>query len=532
MTESPKAKEELVIPEAAIPKSSNSVAVAGKDADLSVLLSFLGVRDGAPMPQGGPVPPAESAAVTPSRSGGSAGEDSPLRAGGTVTKDDSRVSVAAEPEKGATEYHYVPLDGYLPYDYPASNDLNLFAHTAELFEGLPPPSATSSYYPRHEDDALRHPGYNHVGQVGVVVTGVGKGGPPWFPGAAELPELPGGGQSWGEVAWQADEANGPMRPGRRQHWDHDGTQYTEPVGVGYYDRLGFYHDPQGHHTSKYDYHMEKMSNAGGDIVRRLANWYSQGVEDVAWPPYSPQTGPIVREAGWHPGSVPRSDFEDWGRRQRGGDGRLARGHDVARDDWLGLLNQPHPSPSKPVQRDDPPEELGPGDVNPLDFEVPLHSKFFIIKSFNMADVRQALKHSVWASTEHGNHRLQTAYDTGAEVFLFFSVNGSGFFCGMARMASPVDKVKKCDLWSDDRWGGSFRIRWVFLRDVPNKRVHHLRVGSKSVTRSRDAQEMLPDQGRQMVQAFIEHRGRSTLLEPETEAPPSPDNPRSATEGPN
>lgn len=47
-------------------------------------------------------------------------------------------------------------------------------------------------------------------------------------------------------------------------------------------------------------------------------------------------------AGWHPGSVPRSDFEDWGRRQRGGDGRLARGHDVARDDWLGLLNQVSP----------------------------------------------------------------------------------------------------------------------------------------------------------------------------------------------
>ena len=45
-----------------------------------------------------------------------------------------------------------------------------------------------------------------------------------------------------------------------------------------------------------------------------------------------------------------------------------------------------------------------------------------------------------------------------------------------------------------RWGGSFKIEWLYLKDLPNKRVHHLRIGSKSVTRSRDTQEMPLEQG--------------------------------------
>lgn len=68
------------------------------------------------------------------------------------------------------------------------------------------------------------------------------------------------------------------------------------------------------------------------------------------------------------------------------------------------------------------------------------ARFFVIKSYSEDDIHRSIKYSVWTSTEHGNKRLDTAYreQRGKPVYLFFSVNGSGHFCGCARMCSDVD----------------------------------------------------------------------------------------------
>lgn len=55
------------------------------------------------------------------------------------------------------------------------------------------------------------------------------------------------------------------------------------------------------------------------------------------------------------------------------------------------------------------------------------------------DVQKSLKHEIWSSTVLGNKRLDAAYRETANkgpVYLFFSVNGSRHFCGVAEMTTP------------------------------------------------------------------------------------------------
>ncbi|KAK4479056.1 hypothetical protein RD792_014567 [Penstemon davidsonii] len=85
-----------------------------------------------------------------------------------------------------------------------------------------------------------------------------------------------------------------------------------------------------------------------------------------------------------------------------------------------------------------------------------NAKFFVIKSYSEDDIHKSIKYNVWSSTTNGNKKLDAAYteadaktrETGTicHVFLFFSVNGSGQFVGVAEMIGHVDFSKNMDFW--------------------------------------------------------------------------------------
>jgi hypothetical protein len=58
-------------------------------------------------------------------------------------------------------------------------------------------------------------------------------------------------------------------------------------------------------------------------------------------------------------------------------------------------------------------------------------------------------------------------------YLFFSVNASGQFSGLAQMASALDFSKRFGSWGQDKWNGTFRIQWTFIKDVPNAQFRHI-----------------------------------------------------------
>jgi len=158
--------------------------------------------------------------------------------------------------------------------------------------------------------------------------------------------------------------------------------------------------------------------------------------------------------------------------------------------------------------------------NPVDFDTrPLFARYFVIKSYTEDDVHKSLKYEIWSSTDPGNKRLDKAFKECAgrgPIYLFFSVNASGHFCGMAEMLTPVDYTRSSTVWASDKWKGVFKVRWVFVRDIPNANLRHIRLNNtqerKPVTNSRDTQELLPDAGQEMLRIFHTHPARTSLLQ--------------------
>ncbi|KAE9594876.1 hypothetical protein Lal_00013304 [Lupinus albus] len=159
---------------------------------------------------------------------------------------------------------------------------------------------------------------------------------------------------------------------------------------------------------------------------------------------------------------------------------------------------------------------------PIDYE---NAKFFVIKSYSEDDVHKSIKYNVWSSTPHGNKKLHNAYEDAKKIaadksgvcpiFLFFSVNASGQFCGVAEMVGPVDYNKDMDFWQQDKWSGSFPVKWRFIKDVQNSNFRHIILENnehKPVTNSRDSQEIMYRKGLEMLKIFKNHTLNTSLLD--------------------
>lgn len=171
---------------------------------------------------------------------------------------------------------------------------------------------------------------------------------------------------------------------------------------------------------------------------------------------------------------------------------------------------------------------------------PRMAKFYVIKSFGEDDVHKSIKYNLWCSTERGNRKLDEAFaeskrlceraslmsngrqidsrDTqhGCPVYLFFSVNRSGCFCGMAQMISSYYAERHFGSWvQDGKWQGSFIVKWIYVKDIPNKDLKDITLANndgRPVTFSRDTQEIPFAQGVTMLRRFIEYKPKTNILQ--------------------
>lgn len=143
-----------------------------------------------------------------------------------------------------------------------------------------------------------------------------------------------------------------------------------------------------------------------------------------------------------------------------------------------IMSSPPPPPtsttvvsSKPKVVDPPVEEKPKHQIidelkmknhyNPAEYSNPSEgSRFFVIKSYSEDDIHRSIKYEIWCSTDHGNRRLDQAFNSAdkKKIFLLYSVNGSGHFCGVAEMISPVDYSSSSSVWCQDKWKGQFGVR--------------------------------------------------------------------------
>ena len=142
----------------------------------------------------------------------------------------------------------------------------------------------------------------------------------------------------------------------------------------------------------------------------------------------------------------------------------------------------------------------------------------MIKSYSEDDIHRSIKYEIWASTEHGNKRLDSAFrerEGKGPIYLLYSVNGSGHFCGMAQMLSPVDYSSSASVWAQDKWKGQFKVKWIYVKDVPNSQLRHIRLENnenKPVTNSRDTQEVPADKGRQVLKIIHAFSHRTSIFD--------------------
>ncbi|CAI9096344.1 OLC1v1032458C2 [Oldenlandia corymbosa var. corymbosa] len=151
------------------------------------------------------------------------------------------------------------------------------------------------------------------------------------------------------------------------------------------------------------------------------------------------------------------------------------------------------------------------------------AKFFVIKSYSEDDVHKSIKYRVWTSTPNGNKKLDAAFKEaqekeksgGCPVFLLFSVNASGQFVGLAEMTGPVDFDKSLEHWQQDKWTGCFPVKWHLVKDVPNTVLRHITLENnenKPVTNSRDTQEVMLEQGNEIVKLIKGHLSITCILD--------------------
>ena len=157
--------------------------------------------------------------------------------------------------------------------------------------------------------------------------------------------------------------------------------------------------------------------------------------------------------------------------------------------------------------------------NPKEFNINVKgARYFIIKSYSEDDIHRSIKYSIWCSTEHGNKRLDYAYrerEGKGPIYFLFSVNGSGHFCGMAQMMSPVDYHATAGVWMQDKYKGQIEVKWIYVKDVPNSQLRHIRLENnenKPVTNSRDTQEVPPEKGKQVLKIIHNYRHTTSIFD--------------------
>ncbi|XP_073807874.1 3'-5' RNA helicase YTHDC2 isoform X2 [Danio rerio] len=130
-------------------------------------------------------------------------------------------------------------------------------------------------------------------------------------------------------------------------------------------------------------------------------------------------------------------------------------------------------------------------------------RYFIMKSSNPRNIELSQQRSVWSTTPNNEQKLNRAFQNSSAVFLVFSVQGSGHFQGYARMTSAVSSERCLDFGSSGL-GGVFSVQWIHTESLAFQLTHKLLNpwnDNKKVQISRDAQELEPHTGNQLLQLW-------------------------------
>jgi len=71
------------------------------------------------------------------------------------------------------------------------------------------------------------------------------------------------------------------------------------------------------------------------------------------------------------------------------------------------------------------------------------------------------------------------------------------------------------VWAQDKWKGRFEVKWIYVKDVPNSQLRHIRLENnenKPVTNSRDTQEVPTEHGKQVLRIVHQYRHTTSIFD--------------------
>lgn len=140
------------------------------------------------------------------------------------------------------------------------------------------------------------------------------------------------------------------------------------------------------------------------------------------------------------------------------------------------------------------------------------TKFFLIKSNNVENVRISKQKGVWSTLPQNEQNLNSAYKQCRNVILLFSVKESGKFAGFARMGGESRHDVPAVEWelppgiSAKALGGVFEIDWICKKELSFTCTTHLHNPwneGKPVKIGRDGQEIEPKVAEELCRLFPE-----------------------------
>lgn len=83
------------------------------------------------------------------------------------------------------------------------------------------------------------------------------------------------------------------------------------------------------------------------------------------------------------------------------------------------------------------------------------------------------------------------------------------------MVSALDYGSSASVWAQDKWKGQFRVKWIYVKDVPNSQLRHIKLENnenKPVTNSRDTQEVLHEPGKAVLKIISTYRHTTSIFD--------------------
>ena len=71
------------------------------------------------------------------------------------------------------------------------------------------------------------------------------------------------------------------------------------------------------------------------------------------------------------------------------------------------------------------------------------------------------------------------------------------------------------VWVQDKFKGQFKVKWVYVKDVPNGQLRHIRLENnenKPVTNSRDTQEVPPEKGKMVLKVIHTYKHTTSIFD--------------------